>query len=128
VRDLEGFVTSQQFPPTVSEADARAFVADRVAKVLKPYTDELARCAEVDRRRERVRHLVDTGTRHVRTETFLWPTDETEEACEEVRRVLERSVTWKWTETDVRDLVEETLDEWDEDEELEEDESAGPNS
>lgn len=121
-RDLEGFVTPQQFPPTISEADARTFVGDRVEKVLSPYTDELGRRKEVDRRRERVRHLVDTGMRHARTGTLLWATDETEDACEEVKRTLERSVTWKWTESDVRDLVEEILDEWDEPEDTEEDE------
>lgn len=121
VRDLEGFVTPQQFPPGISEADARSFVGDRVARLLEPYTDELARRQEVGRRRECVRRLVDFGVRHARSETLLWSTEETEEACDEVRQVLEQSVGWRWTETDVKDLVEEILDDWDGAEQCDED-------
>jgi hypothetical protein len=126
VRDLETFVTVDQFPVTLSDWEARSFVEARVQRLLQPCRDEMAGQRELGRRRECVRRLINVGTSHARSETLLWSLDETEAACGEVQRILERNVTWKWTESDVKDLVEETLDEWDELEEGEEDEDDDP--
>src|SRR5882672_10861971 len=114
VRDLEIFVTLDQFPATLSEWEARGFIEARVQRLLQPWRDETARQQEIERRRECVRRLLDVGTSHARTETLLWSAEDTKAAREEVQSVLARTVTSKWTESDVRDLVEEILDEWDE--------------
>ena len=110
VRDLETYVNTLQFPRGLSLWDAQAFVEARVQRLLQPYRDEIARREEHERRRLRLQNLLECGRRHFRVETFLWTTDETEEAELEVEGELARRVKWDWSEESVRDLVEEILE------------------
>jgi hypothetical protein len=110
VRDLETYVTALQFPRGLSDWDARSFVEDRVKRLLQPYWDDIARREEHERRRLRLQNLLECGRRHFRVETFLWTTDETEDAQLEVEAELARRVKWDWSEESVRDLVDEILD------------------
>lgn len=109
VRDLETYVTAVQFPRGLSDWEARSFVEDRVKTLLQPYWDEIARREEHERRRLRLQNLLECGRRHFRVETFLWTTDETEEAELAVEGELARRVKWDWSEESVCDLVEEIL-------------------
>lgn len=126
VRDLETFVTLDQFPATLTDWEAQGFIEARVQRLLQPWRDEIARQQEIERRRGCVRHLLDVGTSHARTETLSWSTEDAKAAREEVQSVLARSVTWKGTEAGVRDLVDDILDEWDDLEDGEDDEDDQP--
>jgi hypothetical protein len=122
VRDLETYVTALQFPRGLSDWEARSFVEDRVKRLLQPYWDEIARREEHERRRLRLQNLLECGRSHFRVETFLWTTDETEEAELEVEDELARRVKWDWSKEWVRDLVEEILEDLeDEDEDSDDD-------
>ncbi len=114
VRDLETYVTSEQFPPTVSESDARNFIEARVGWILAPYRRKIAKEKERIRRRDLRRDLMASGIHYARLETMLWDSADADEAREQIRDELERSVHWDWTQEHVRSLVDDILDEWDE--------------
>lgn len=125
VRDLETFVTADQFPSTLADWDARSFVEARVRLILAPYHEELARAQERDRRRELRRNLLDFGNRRARMETTLWDDDDAQEVRQELRRELERQVRWDWTEENVRSLVDRILEEWEDEGDAEDEEEEG---
>ena len=120
VRDLEAFVTADQFPGNLADWDARSFVEARVRLILAPFHEELARTRERDRRRERRQTLLDFGNRRARLETILWDDDDAQEVRQDLRRELERQVRWDWTEENVRSLVDRTLEEWEDGGDLDE--------
>lgn len=110
VRDLETYVTPLQFPPGLGGWDSHAFVEARVKRLLQPYWDEIAKREEAESRRMKLVNLLECGRRYLRSETFLWPKEEAEEAEDEVERELGCRVKWDWSERSVRNLVDDILE------------------
>ena len=141
---LESYVTLKTFPAWVSDVDAYRIVRGKVEEVLQPYHDEVARKKAEETRREeeaankrrqeeeeaqeerRVQELINDGMRHARSETmFDWESDDRDRALRDVERMLKDSVESDWTEHEVKDAVNDELNEWEDDdpEADEEDES-----
>jgi len=141
---LESCVTLKTFPAWVSDVDAYRIVRGKVEEVLQPYHDEVARKKAEETRREeeaatkrqqqvkeaqddrRVQELIDDGMRYARSETlFDWDPDDRARALRDVERMLKDEVELDWSEQDVKDAVNDELDEWEDDdpEADEEDES-----
>jgi excisionase family DNA binding protein len=131
---LESYVTLKTFPAWVSDVDAYRIVRGKVEEVLQPYHDEVARKKAEETRREeeaankrrqeeeeaqeerRVQELINDGMRHARSETmFDWESDDRDRALRDVERMLKDSVESDWTEHEVKDAVNDELDEWEDD-------------
>ena len=131
---LESYVTLKTFPAWVTDGDAYRIVRGKVEEVLQPYHDEVARKKAEETRREeeaankrrqeeeeaqeerRVQELINDGMRHARSETmFDWESDDRDRALRDVERMLKDSVESDWTEGEVKDAVNDELDEWEDD-------------
>ena len=131
---LEGFVTLKTFPDWIDDSQAYRIVHGKVEEVLQPYHDEVARKKAEETRREeeaankrrqeeeeaqegrRVQELINDGMRHARSETmFDWESDDRDRALRDVERMLKDSVESDWTEHEVKDAVNDELDEWEDD-------------
>jgi len=131
---LESYVTLKTFPAWVSDVDAYRIVRGKVEEVLQPYHDEVARKKAEETRREeeaankrrqeeeeaqeerRVQELINDGMRHARSETmFDWESDDRDRALRDVERMLKDSVESDWTEHEVKDAVNDELNEWEDD-------------
>jgi excisionase family DNA binding protein len=123
IAELERYVTPIQFPADISDTKAAEIVRARVAEVLQPYHDAEEKAArqkkakeEADRRRI---GLIAHGNNYAWRETTDWDWSASNEARDEVKKVLEREVEHDWTEREVEDAVDEVLDEWDDDDDEE---------
>lgn len=112
VRDIEAYITPEQFPSSVDDFEARKFVEARVQQTLRPIREELAQLAEVTRRQGLRKVLIESGSRYAGRATMFWEGHDAQEVGIEIRRELDREVTWKWTEAEVRRLVDDILTEW----------------
>src|SRR6266550_3664933 len=131
---LEGFVTLKTFPDWIDDSQTYRIVRGKVEEVLQPYHDEVARKKAEETRREeeaatkrrqqeeeakeerRVQELIDDGMRHARSETlFDWESEDRDRALRDVERMLKDSVESDWTEHEVKDAVNDELDEWEDD-------------
>jgi len=115
VKDLQRYVSPEQIPPQLSDDQARAFVSVRVQRILKPYRIVMARAEEKRNREARRKSLIDSGN-HAASLGTLWldSPGPQEEAREAVAAELEDRIDADWTESEVKDLVNEVLEEWDE--------------
>jgi len=110
VRDLERYISVDQFPPSLTDGQARSFVEARVQRVLKPYRDALARAEEKERREAQRKILIDGGNSSAQIRTIWWkPQELKEEARQEVEDELEDRVDADWTAAEVSDLVDDIL-------------------
>src|SRR5256884_5376279 len=94
---------------------------------LFPYTT-LFRSQEEEEAQEerRVQELINDGMRHARSETmFDWESNDRDRALRDVERMLKDSVESDWTEHEVKDAVNDELNEW-EDDDPEADEEVEP--
>src|SRR5437667_2532723 len=131
---LESYVTLKTFPAWVFDVDAYRIVRGKVEEVVQPYHDDVARKKAEETRREeeaankrrqeeeeaqeerRVQELINDGMRHARSETmFDWESDDRDRALRDVERMLKDSVESDWTEHEVKDAVNDELNEWDDD-------------
>jgi excisionase family DNA binding protein len=131
---VEGFVTLKTFPTWINDTEAYRIVRGKVEEVLEPYHDEVARKKAEETRREeeaatkrrhqeeeakeerRVQELIDDGMRHARSETlFDWESEDRDRALRDVERMLKDSVESDWTEGEVKDAVNDELDQWEDD-------------
>jgi excisionase family DNA binding protein len=119
IAELERYVTPIQFPADMSDAKAAEIVRARVDEVLKPWRESEEKAArqkkakeEADRRKAA---LIAHGNEYARRETSDWDWTPSNEARDEVKKVLEREVEHDWTEREVEAEVDEVLDEWDDD-------------
>ena len=119
VKDLQRYVSLEQVPPKLPDEQARAFVSARVQRILKPYRIVMARAEEKRHREARRKSLIDSGNRAASLRT-LWldSPGPQEEARAAVAAELEDRIDADWTELEVKDLVNEVLqdveEEWDE--------------
>lgn len=126
VLQLEHFVTATQFPKYLSQSDAVDMIRARVAEVLKPYDNELARQKAAKEAEQaaarRIESLRTHGRNYAQGETADWDWSEQYEARQEVDKALTEEVEAAWKERDVEELVDEILDQWVEEDELDDDE------
>lgn len=141
---LESYVTLKTFPAWVSDVDAYRIIRGKVEEVLQPYHEEANRKKAEQARQEeeaagkrreqeeeareerRIHELIDDGMRYARSETpFDWESEDRDRVLRDVERMLKDSVESDWTEGEVKDAVNDELDEWEDDdpEADEEDES-----
>jgi len=150
--DLEEFVTSRRVPPSLSVSEAELVVSARVQQVAKQYREsenqrvtkereaaeqrqraeeersQKERDAENGRRKEeddarRLKALLDHGINYARGETITdWDTSEADRARREVERTLREKIKPAWSEADVKDVVDNVLAQWEDDEADEEEE------
>lgn len=123
IEDLDRYVTSEWFPSWVPDHEAYQVVRGRVEQVLKPYHDEIAEAAAQqeaeEQARRRVQALIDHGMSYARRETKSgWDYAPRIEARQEVEEALKAEVKSDWVERDVRELVDEILGNWDDDEDV----------
>jgi hypothetical protein len=123
IAELERYVTAIQFPADLSDAKAAEIVRARVDEVLRPWRESEEKAArqkkakeEADRRKAA---LIAHGIEYARRETSGWDWTPSNEARDEVKKVLEREVEHDWTEREVEAGVDEVLDEWDDDDDNE---------
>jgi excisionase family DNA binding protein len=128
IEDLERYVTAERFPNYLSVIEAWNLAKTRVEEVLKGYHEERAPENAAREAATKIEHRLQSlkshGTMYCSSETAGWDYTALVEARRDVEQVLERDVKPDWTEGEVQDLVDETLDEWveeDEDEEPEDD-------
>lgn len=114
VRDLLKSVNSHEYPREMPDHLAKAQVAVRIDELLKPWRDSQAREREkVDHEWTRNRFIA-AGMSHGRSQTRKWDRDEAERAQRDIERSLREETDGDWTEDDVKDLVDDILDEWEE--------------
>lgn len=114
VRDLLSSVTLESYPPDLSDYLARVQVNARVERILKRWKDEEANQRAERESEQRLKSLILSGKWYAWTETRSWDRPAADRASREVERALREEVDAEWTEDDVRDLVDDVLDEWDE--------------
>jgi len=112
VRDLLSSVNLERYPPDLPDHLARVQVNARVEKVLKPWRDEEARKRAKVESQRKLESLILIGRWHAQSETRIWDRRAAERANREVERTLQEEVSADWTDDDVRDLVDDVLDEW----------------
>ena len=120
---LEGYVTLENFPSWVSDQQAYAFARGKVEELLQPYRDEVAREQQEAARGQQqaqdqrcVQALIDYGKRYASGETLSdLESDDRARALRDVERMLKDSVESDWTEHEVKDAVNDELDEWEDD-------------
>ena len=123
IADLERFVTTTQFPDDLSYAKAAEIVRARVDEVLRPWREAEEKATRQKKAKEEVDSrriaLIAHGNNYAWRETTDWDWSASNEARDEVKKVLEREVEHDWTEREVEDAVDEVLDEWDDEDEEE---------
>ena len=121
-RTLEHYVTAEQFPPGLRNAEANALVRDKVDEVLGPYREERAEAREdaaearedaAEAREDllRVERLIRHGKSRSVTSTIPWDLSTRGETRRAVEQALEEEVEADWTEADVSELVDQVLEE-----------------
>jgi len=113
-RDLEEYVSERNFPTSLDEVDARSYVEARVEAFRERHRQALALQAEENRRQERVAGLIRTGEIAAVLLTQGWAYEQSTEARRIVERELRSDVDSDWTEDEVRTLVRDVLEEWEE--------------
>jgi excisionase family DNA binding protein len=131
---LETFVTPKNVPAWIADVQAYAIVRGKVEELLQPYHDEASREKAENARREeeaaserqreqeevqeerRVQELINDGMRHARSAMLSdWEFEDRARALRDVERMLKDSVEADWTEQDVKDAIDDELDEWEDD-------------
>ena len=134
--ELQQYVTLEQFPLYGDFFVARLQISKRVRDFLEPYRQEQAaeaeqqrqeQAAEAEQQRQkdqvtraaeqRRQELIDYGRQLAHQETASWASDDpTAEAQRDVELVLRAEVKADWKGSEVRKLVEERLDQYEEEE------------
>jgi hypothetical protein len=109
---LQEFVTTTNLPPSLSDYESRALVAAKVAQVREQHDAQERRKLEEVVNRLKVTRLITPGREIAAQLTDSWDPRDAEVARAEVSRELARCVEPDWSDAEVRRLVEDTLDEW----------------
>ena len=113
------YVTAERVPPWLPRHEQLNVVRALVEGTLKPYRAEVDR--EVARKQAKeqaalhIQALIQHGIRYANDETKDWDIGSKYPARREVEEALKAEVKVDWTEEDVEDRVDETLEEWEED-------------
>lgn len=112
VRDLLSSVNIEDYPPDLSDYLARVQVNAQVEKLLKPWRDEEARKRMTLESQRKLDSLILSGKWHAQAGTRTWDRRAADRANRAVERALRDEVDADWTGDEVRDLVDDVLDEW----------------
>jgi hypothetical protein len=126
IEALDGYVTARRFPDSVPWWEAHTAIDAKVAAVLQalaaegthpiaPNPNSAAPSADQARDDGRVDELIAHGTSRAHFATIAWDRSDAEEARGDVLTSLEEELDSGWSESDVNELVDEILDEWEED-------------
>jgi hypothetical protein len=139
--DLKKYITLERFPLNGNPLVTSLQISKHVRDFLEPYREEQAvaaerqrkeQAAEADRQRQlkqaadaaerRRQELIDYGRQVAQRETASWAWDDpTAEARGDVEQVLRAEVKADWEESTVRELVENRLDRYEEEDAPDED-------
>jgi hypothetical protein len=140
--ELESYVNTPQFPPTLPAHEARDFIRAKVGEFVNQFREEAAVKQERESaaqaavlERITINNLLEWGLRHADEATGLWDSRDRVRALAEVQRGLRDEVDADWTYEEVRILVEDLLageeddadsdDDQDEDAEADDEEDPG---
>jgi len=102
-KDLEAYVTAEQFPSSLPLATAYEYVRSRVEKLLGSWKSERAASEARDK-------LFSYGRHQARLYTSNWDSTEASRAVSELERAFRKEEVTGWTRDDMRDYVETFLD------------------
>ncbi len=102
-RDLESFVTPEEFPPSLSLVNAVHLVRGRVEKILGRWKAERAASETRDK-------LLSFGRHKARMFTSNWDSTEASRAICALERALREERVTEWTQDDMLEYVENYLD------------------
>ena len=102
-RDLESFVTTEEFPLSLSLVNAVHLVRGRVERILGRWKAERAAS-------EAREHLLSHGRQQARMLTTNWDSTEASRAISALERVFRKAEVTDWTKDDMREYVENFLD------------------
>jgi len=109
-RDLISSVNVEDYPPNVPDHHARAQVNARVEELLAPWKEGEDKKRRQLERDQRVKALILSGRWYAQSETRDWDRRDAERAMREAERAMKEDVDADWSEDDVRDLVDDVLD------------------
>lgn len=123
VKDLEGSVNSQQFPPSLPGWQAQQFVQARVDQILAPFNKakreqwereqvERSRQWERQRQEQEFQNRLTSARSHASSKSLGWNLDAFREAAKAVKEALEQDAEPGWSQQELNDLVDEVLSEW----------------
>lgn len=115
-RDLLKSVNSHEYPPEMPDHLAKAQVTARVEELLQPWRDSQTLEREKTEQEWACYRLTAVGIGYGKSQTRHWGRNEGTRAQRDVERALGEEIDSDWTEDDVRDLVDDILDEWEEEE------------
>jgi len=111
---LETSVTRDAYPVALSEYLAESQVRARVEAVLKPWRDGCAaerKKAEDKKARD---WLLYVGKSYAHSKMADWDARDITRAERQITREMEEDVEADWSGDDVRELVDDILEEWEE--------------
>jgi hypothetical protein len=87
-------------------------VSGRVEIVLAPWKEAEERKRRQVESERTIKSLILSGRWYAQSETRDWHRREAERAMRETERAMKAEVEADWSEDDVRDLVDDVLEEW----------------
>ena len=119
-RDLLAGVTTEEFSSELGHEPACHVVAKRVDVVLQPWRGAEEQESFSAKARRKVEHLIAMGISDEYTKTWNWHSEGADRARRQIERDLRDEVEPNWTSEDVKDLVDDVLEEWEEEDSTEE--------
>jgi excisionase family DNA binding protein len=123
IEQLERSITPERVPTWVSQVEAEAIVKACVDKVVAEYWEATARLRDKERARQHGDWLITYGRSYAATQTTSWDEPERGQARREAERALREEVRPDWTEADAKDLVDDVLAEFEEEDPEDEEEN-----
>lgn len=84
-----------------------------MSELLKPWRESQERERAKEEESRKRNNLIYSALSYARTETRDWEREDADGALREVEEALHDETEGKWSLDDVRDLVDEILNEWD---------------
>jgi len=113
-RDLETSVTRDAYPVALSEYLAESQVRARVEAVLKPWRDGVAAGRKIAEDKKARDWLLFVGKSYARSKMSGWDSRDMARAERQIDRELKEEVEADWSGDDVREFVDDILEEWEE--------------
>jgi excisionase family DNA binding protein len=114
IETLDRYVTGERFPPTAPLYGAHDAIRAKVEALLEPHAAEKRREAREEASEQRIETLIEHGRARASRATMSWDSDDRDEARADVQDELEDRVDGDWTESEVDELVDDVLAEWEE--------------
>lgn len=109
-RDLLSSVNAEDYPADLNLYLAHVQVEARVSELLKPWRESQAREREREEEQRKLNSLIHSGLSYARVETWEWEREDAARVIREVEQALLEDAEADWSIDDVRDAVDEILD------------------